>query len=176
MSEPTTSAADTDASTDGEVAEVLRHEMAEQLKASGRNYRKLREGLVVSDKMEKTVVVEVEDRVTHPRYGKVIRRSSRLKAHDESNEVGVGDRVQIMETRPRSALEALARHAGTGEGQVTAGFARTPDPGETASHGETTERAAAPRPAHNCKDGRRAPAELPDHKASGLVVLRRRMS
>ncbi len=103
MSEPTTSAADTDASTDGEVAEVLRHEMAEQLKASGRNYRKLREGLVVSDKMEKTVVVEVEDRVTHPRYGKVIRRSSRLKAHDESNEVGVGDRVQIMETRPRSA-------------------------------------------------------------------------
>ena len=57
----------------------------------------------MSDKMEKTVVVAVEDRVKHPLYGKVIRRTSKLKAHDESNEVGVGDRVQIMETRPLSA-------------------------------------------------------------------------
>ena len=65
--------------------------------------RKTREGLVVSDKMEKTVVVAVEDRVKHPLYGKVIRRTNKLKAHDETNQVGVGDRVLIMETRPLSA-------------------------------------------------------------------------
>ena len=69
------------------------------------SFRKVREGLVVSDKMEKTVVVAVEDRVKHPLYGKVIRRTSKLKAHDESNEIGVGDRVQIMETRPLSATK-----------------------------------------------------------------------
>ena len=74
--------------------------------AAGRtSFRKVREGLVVSDKMEKTVVVAVEDRVKHPLYGKVIRRTSKLKAHDESNEIGVGDRVQIMETRPLSATK-----------------------------------------------------------------------
>jgi small subunit ribosomal protein S17 len=67
--------------------------------------RKVRQGLVVSDKMDKTVVVEVEDRVKHPRYAKIIRRTTKLKAHDESNEVGVGDRVQIMETRPQSATK-----------------------------------------------------------------------
>jgi small subunit ribosomal protein S17 len=67
--------------------------------------RKVREGLVVSDKMQKTVVVEVEDRVKHALYGKVIRRTTKLKAHDESNEVGVGDRVMIMETRPLSATK-----------------------------------------------------------------------
>ncbi len=67
--------------------------------------RKTREGLVVSDKMEKTVVVAVEDRVKHPLYGKVIRRTSKLKAHDETNQVGVGDRVLIMETRPLSATK-----------------------------------------------------------------------
>jgi small subunit ribosomal protein S17 len=67
--------------------------------------RKIRQGLVVSDKMDKTVVVEVEDRVKHPRYAKIIRRTTKLKAHDESNEVGVGDRVQIMETRPQSATK-----------------------------------------------------------------------
>jgi small subunit ribosomal protein S17 len=67
------------------------------------SHRKTREGLVVSDKMDKTVVVAVEDRVKHPLYGKVIRRTNKLKAHDESNEVGVGDRVLIMETRPLSA-------------------------------------------------------------------------
>ena len=55
--------------------------------------------------MEKTVVVEVEDRVKHPRYGKIIRRTTKLKVHDETNEVGVGDRVQIMETRPQSATK-----------------------------------------------------------------------
>ena len=71
----------------------------------GRGYRKVREGLVVSDKMEKTIVVQVEDRVKHGLYGKVIRRTSKLKAHDEENLAGVGDRVQIMETRPLSATK-----------------------------------------------------------------------
>jgi small subunit ribosomal protein S17 len=70
-----------------------------------RNARKTREGLVVSDKMDKTVVVSVEDRRKHPRYGKVMRQTARLKAHDENNECGVGDRVQIMETRPLSATK-----------------------------------------------------------------------
>ncbi len=70
-----------------------------------RGYRKTREGLVVSDKMDKTVVVIVEDRVKHPLYGKVLRRSSRLKAHDETNAAGVGDRVRLMETRPLSATK-----------------------------------------------------------------------
>ncbi len=68
-----------------------------------RNARKTREGLVVSDKMDKTVVVSVEDRVKHALYGKVLRKTSRLKAHDETNECGIGDRVLIMETRPLSA-------------------------------------------------------------------------
>ena len=71
----------------------------------GRPYRKLREGLVVSDKMEKTVVVSVEDRVKHGLYGKVLRRTSKLKAHDEQNQCGVGDRVRIQETRPLSATK-----------------------------------------------------------------------
>ncbi|MGC5615750.1 30S ribosomal protein S17 [Georgenia sp. Z1491] len=70
-----------------------------------RNYRKSRRGYVVSDKMDKTVVVEVEDRVKHALYGKVLRRSERVKAHDENNEVGVGDLVRIMETRPMSATK-----------------------------------------------------------------------
>ena len=73
--------------------------------AAGRNDRKVREGLVVSDKMDKTIVVEVEDRVKHGLYGKVLRRSSKLKAHDEANTAGIGDRVQIMETRPLSATK-----------------------------------------------------------------------
>ena len=70
-----------------------------------RNFRKTREGLVVSDKMDKTVVVAVENRVQHPRYAKTMRRTSRLKAHDEGNACGVGDRVLIMETRPQSATK-----------------------------------------------------------------------
>ena len=72
---------------------------------NARGYRKSRRGYVVSDKMDKTIVVEVEDRVKHPLYGKVMRRSTRLKAHDENNECGIGDRVQIMETRPLSATK-----------------------------------------------------------------------
>jgi small subunit ribosomal protein S17 len=73
--------------------------------APQRNRRKVREGLVVSDKMDKTVVVVVEDRVKHPLYGKVLRRNTKLKAHDENNSCGIGDRVQIMETRPLSATK-----------------------------------------------------------------------
>lgn len=68
-----------------------------------RGYRKARRGYVVSDKMNKTIVVEVEDRVKHPLYGKVIRRTSKVKAHDENNAAGVGDLVLINETRPLSA-------------------------------------------------------------------------
>ena len=70
-----------------------------------RNARKTREGLVVSDKMDKTVVVTVEDRVKHALYGKVMRRTTKLKAHDESDQVGIGDRVLIMETKPQSATK-----------------------------------------------------------------------
>ena len=70
--------------------------------APGRGYRKVREGYVVSDKMDKTVVVEVEDWVKHPKYGKIIRRTTKYKAHDGENACGVGDRVVIMETRPLS--------------------------------------------------------------------------
>ena len=70
-----------------------------------RNTRKTREGLIVSDKMDKTVVVAVEDRVKHALYGKVLRRTSKLKAHDEQNDCGIGDRVLIMETRPLSATK-----------------------------------------------------------------------
>ena len=72
---------------------------------ASRHYRKTRQGYVVSDKMDKTVVVEVEDRVKHALYGKVMRRSSKVKAHDEANAAGVGDRVLIMETRPLSATK-----------------------------------------------------------------------
>jgi small subunit ribosomal protein S17 len=72
---------------------------------AARGYRKVREGLVVSDKMDKTVVVEVEDRVKHPKYGKVIRRTRKYKAHDGENACGVGDRVLLMETRPLSATK-----------------------------------------------------------------------
>ena len=70
-----------------------------------RTARKVREGLVVSDKMDKTVVVAVEDRVKHRLYGKVLRQTIRLKVHDEANTAGVGDRVRVMETRPLSATK-----------------------------------------------------------------------
>jgi len=73
--------------------------------AEHRPYRKVREGLVVSDKMDKTVIVAVEDRVKHPKYGKVLRRTKKYKAHDEKNACGVGDRVLLMETRPLSATK-----------------------------------------------------------------------
>ena len=73
--------------------------------AEKRGDRKTRRGYVVSDKMEKTVVVEVEDRVKHPLYGKVIRRTSKVKVHDEASAAGIGDLVTIMETRPISATK-----------------------------------------------------------------------
>lgn len=73
--------------------------------ADARGYRKSRRGYVVSDKMDKTIVVEVEDRVKHPLYGKVIRRTSKVKAHDEANTAGIGDLVLINETRPLSATK-----------------------------------------------------------------------
>ena len=79
-------------------------ETAEAVEAD-RGARKVREGYVVSDKMDKTVVVSVEDRVKHRLYGKVLRHTTRLKAHDEANSAGVGDRVRIMETRPLSATK-----------------------------------------------------------------------
>jgi small subunit ribosomal protein S17 len=90
MSEPQATVVSDDAATDSELS---------------RGYRKVREGLVVSDKMDKTVVVEVEDRVKHPKYGKVIRRTKKYKAHDGENACGVGDRVLLMETRPLSATK-----------------------------------------------------------------------
>jgi small subunit ribosomal protein S17 len=70
-----------------------------------RPYRKVRRGYVVSDKMDKTITVEVEDRVKHPLYGKVLRRTSKVKAHDELNTAGIGDLVVISETRPLSATK-----------------------------------------------------------------------
>jgi len=70
-----------------------------------RSDRKVREGIVVSDKMDKTITVEVSNRVKHGMYSKVMSRSSKLKAHDEQNSAGMGDRVLIMETRPLSATK-----------------------------------------------------------------------
>ena len=67
-----------------------------------RALRKSRVGLVVSNKMDKTIVVAIEDNVTHPTYGKIIKHTLKVHAHDENNECGIGDRVEIMETRPLS--------------------------------------------------------------------------
>ena len=69
---------------------------------SERNLRKTQVGIVTSDKMDKTVVVSVKDRVKHPLYKKIVNRTVKLKAHDEKNECGIGDRVLVMETRPMS--------------------------------------------------------------------------
>ncbi len=77
-------------------------EIQENAQAVTRTARKTRVGLVVSDKMEKTVVVSIERRVQHPVYGKMVRRTKRLKAHDEKNDAKTGDTVRIMETRPMS--------------------------------------------------------------------------
>ena len=74
-------------------------------KTENRGFRKTREGIVTSDKMDKTIVVEVENRVAHGIYSKVMSQSTKLKAHDEKNEAGTGDRVLIMETRPLSATK-----------------------------------------------------------------------
>ncbi|MCV7222752.1 30S ribosomal protein S17 [Mycolicibacterium elephantis] len=87
----------------------------EQAKAEGPKYtpraekprgrRKTAIGYVVSDKMQKTIVVELEDRKSHPLYGKIIRTTKKVKAHDENGDAGVGDRVSLMETRPLSATK-----------------------------------------------------------------------
>ena len=69
---------------------------------SDRAFRKTKVGMVVSDKMDKTIVVAIEDRVQHPLYKKILKRTYKLKAHDENNECGVGDKVRVMETRPLS--------------------------------------------------------------------------
>ena len=70
-----------------------------------RGRRKTRIGYVVSDKMQKTIVVELEDRMRHPKYGKIIRTTKKVKAHDENSVAGIGDRVSLMETRPTSATK-----------------------------------------------------------------------
>jgi small subunit ribosomal protein S17 len=99
------------AKVEAPVAEVVEsaagHESAahDVRDADARGYRKARRGYVVSDRMDKTIVVEVEDRVKHPLYGKVIRRTSKVKAHDEANTAGIGDLVLINETRPLSATK-----------------------------------------------------------------------
>ncbi|NLT53008.1 MAG: 30S ribosomal protein S17 [Actinomycetales bacterium] len=93
--------------TDVNKGGVVRDTGSDQAVASAgaRGYRKVRRGYVVGDKMDKTVVVKVEERVKHPLYGKVLRRSSKVKVHDEVNSAGVGDLVLIMETRPLSATK-----------------------------------------------------------------------
>ena len=78
---------------------------ASVLKDKTRGRRKVREGTVVSDKMDKTIVVALEDRKKHPLYGKVLRSTTKVKAHDEENTAGIGDRVLLMETRPLSATK-----------------------------------------------------------------------
>lgn len=70
--------------------------------ADERNARKVRMGTVVSDKMDKTIVVAIKNSIKHPLYGKVIKRTYKLKAHDENNDCGIGDKVRVMETRPLS--------------------------------------------------------------------------
>ncbi len=91
------------------MSDVVKEMRPEPVEGSGhsgeRGRRKVREGYVVSDKMDKTVVVAVEDRVKHRLYGKVLRHTTRLKVHDEANSAGVGDRVRVMETRPISATK-----------------------------------------------------------------------
>jgi small subunit ribosomal protein S17 len=77
-------------------------EAKKTVEATKRNYRKVRQGYVVSNKMDKTISVEVIERVRHPLYGKIVQHSKRFKAHDENNECSIGDLVSIMETRPLS--------------------------------------------------------------------------
>ena len=81
---------------------------ATQTGASDRTARKMRTGLVVSDKMDKTVVVRIDRRMPHPQYGKMVTRTRKLKAHDEENACKVGDRVRITETRPLSRTKRWA--------------------------------------------------------------------
>lgn len=104
---PATKAAKAEAAAPATAAQAAGHESAahDVRDADARGYRKSRRGYVTSDRMDKTIVVEVEDRVKHPLYGKVIRRTSKVKAHDEANSAGIGDLVLINETRPLSATK-----------------------------------------------------------------------
>jgi small subunit ribosomal protein S17 len=74
----------------------------QKVTAAPRKMRKTRMGKVVSDKMDKTIVVAIEDLIKHPKYGKIMRRTMKIHAHDENNECGIGDKVSVMETRPLS--------------------------------------------------------------------------
>jgi len=94
-----------DASTDAAAETSSPSEAPTVTSEKKRGERKTREGMVVSDKMNKTIVVELEDRVKHPRYSKVIRRTTKVKAHDENGTAGIGDRVLLAETRPLSATK-----------------------------------------------------------------------
>jgi small subunit ribosomal protein S17 len=85
--------------------EATKQEAPQEGAPKARNYRKVRVGTVVSDKMDKTVVVAVEDLRPHRLYGKRVRRTTKLKAHDEHNSAGIGDTVRLMETRPLSATK-----------------------------------------------------------------------
>ncbi|MGH3898564.1 MAG: 30S ribosomal protein S17 [Pseudonocardiaceae bacterium] len=111
MSETTETTTVGSAETSVAGADTVRSESAqpegrsESAQPEGRSKRKVREGYVVSDKMDKTVVVALEDRKKHPLYGKVMRSTTKVKAHDEANSAGVGDRVLLMETRPLSATK-----------------------------------------------------------------------
>jgi small subunit ribosomal protein S17 len=105
MSSADTSAAGIDTAPAGRHHPVQPGGRNQPTQPGGRNQRKVREGYVVSDKMDKTVVVVLEDRKKHPLYGKVMRSTTKVKAHDEANVAGVGDRVLLMETRPLSATK-----------------------------------------------------------------------
>src|SRR5215204_727686 len=87
-----------------ETTEVLQGAIA-GVEAPTRRARKVREGVVVSNKMDRTAVVAVVERVRHPKYGKFVQRTKKLYAHDEANDAGIGDRVRLMETRPLSKLK-----------------------------------------------------------------------
>lgn len=95
----------TDLAPESGLADTAVAGAAETASSSDRNHRKVRQGYVVSDKMQKTIVVQLKDRVVHPRYGKVMSRTSKVKVHDENETAGIGDLVQIMETRPLSATK-----------------------------------------------------------------------
>jgi small subunit ribosomal protein S17 len=124
--------------------------MSDESTTQTRATRKVREGLVVSDKMDKTVVVEVEDRVKHALYSKVIRRTSKVKVHDEANSAGVGDLVRIMETRPLSAtkrwrlIEVVQRAGDHGGADLVT---------EEAAVSEAIHAAAHPGRHHDDEDG-----------------------
>ena len=86
---------------DENTAENIEIQESAEIKA-GRKLRKERVGIVVSDKMQKTIVVKIDESVKHPKYGKIMKRTVKFKAHDENNDCGIGDKVRIMETRPLS--------------------------------------------------------------------------